>query len=543
MAYQMILVDDEILAIEGVKSDLDLQKLGISRLFTAYNVEQAKEIFDQEVIDIMLCDIEMPQETGLALLSWVREKYPNTVAIFLTSHADFKYAKEALRLGSLDFLLKPVMADDLEQVIRRAQDIIDQTSEISRSLQSHQLWMKHQSLIVERFWLDLINHTIPSNPMVIREQAERKRIPIIEDMIFLPVLISVQRWNKALDGRDKKIMEYALKNTAEEIISVDHSNGIFFYVDQGMLLGIFADSRNREWNISSLAAACSQFIESCNEYFYCDLSCYIGELVEAQAMAAMITKLREQDQNNVAFTNQVFTYAEGKHAEQKVKLPEINLWSSILKTGTREALIEEVDKYFHHIVENNVIDASLLHRFQQDFLQALYSYLNQRGIQAHQLFGDEESKGASAAAGRSVKDMLAWVRHAVNRAVDQAEAVEESTNIVETVKQYIAQNMDQDLSRESLASMVFLNRDHLTRIFKKETGFLISEYVLMERINLAKKLLSQTEIPISSIATSLGYSNFSHFAKMFKKVVEMGPSEYRMQIREPGTEHEKSKKS
>jgi len=532
MTYQMILVDDEVHAIEGVKSDLNLGKLGISRLFTANNMKQAKEIFDSEDIDIMLCDIEMPQGTGLELLSWVREHYPDTVAIFLTSHADFKYAKEALKLGSLDYLLKPVMVDDLEHAIRRAQEVIDHTSEIDRNSQSHRLWMKHQSLVIERFWLDLIDHSIPSTAEAVRRQAELLHIPVTEEMAFLPLLISVQKWTKALTGRDEKILEYALKNLAEELILSPHTNGLFFYLGRGLLLGIIVDGSNKESDLNRLKTVCGQYIESCNQYFYCNVSCYIGEPVHAYEVAAMVSKLRVQDQDNVVFTNKVFSCHEGRPTDEGTKLPEMNLWSSLLKTAKREAIIKEVEKFFHQLVESDRLDARLLHQFQQDFLQAVYSYLNQRGIQAHRLFGDEESKRISASAGRNITDMMAWVEHTVHRAMEQAEAVEESTNVVKTVQQYIAQHLDEELSRDELAAKVYLNPDYLTRIFKKETGFAISEYILLERMKRVKELLTQTDIPISAAASAVGYSNFSHFARIFKKYTGMGPSEYRIQYKE-----------
>jgi two-component system response regulator YesN len=531
MTYNLLLVDDEVHAIEGVKSDLDLNKLGISRLFTAYNAKQAKEIFDKEKIDIMLCDIEMPQGSGLELLHWVRERQMNTVTIFLTSYADFKYAKEALQLGSLDYLLKPVLADDLENVIRKAQSVIDRNSEISRISQSHQLWMKHYSLIIERFWFDLVNHTIPSNPSAIREQVEHHQLPITEEMIFLPLLISVKRWNKTLNRRDEKIMEYALKNSAEEIIMGNHANGIFIFLDCGILLGIMATSKGMNVDTDHLIEVCNQYIDSCNKYFYCDLSCYLGQAVEAHEMAGMVERLRARDRNNVALFNRVYSYDEAAHMHQPIELPDTNVWLSLLKTGTKETVIHEAEKFLDHLVQNQMIDVKILHQFHLDIMQALYSFLNMKGIQAHQLFGDEESRSVSETAGRSVRDLLAWIHHAVNKAVNQAEAVQETDTVVQTVSRYIAHHIDQDLSRETIAKLVFLNPDHLSRIFKKETGYSISDYILNERINLAKELLSQTNIPISAIASSVGYSNFSHFARIFKKYVGEGPSEYRCQMK------------
>ncbi|WP_164775410.1 response regulator transcription factor [Paenibacillus glycanilyticus] len=530
MSYQLLLVDDEIHAIEGVKSDLALDKLGISKLFTAYSMKQAKQVFSEEAVDILLCDIEMPQGSGLELLSWVREEYPNTATIFLTSHADFKYAKEAMQLGSVDYLLKPVLVDDLEAAIRKAQGVIDRNSEMSRNSEFHQLWLSHHSLIIERFWLDLIHQSIPSHPDAIRRQVELQHLPIGENSMFLPVLITVQRWKKELKRRDEKIMEYALKNSAEEMIIGNHGNGICFPLERGELLIILAGNQAAEWDEERLMQACREYIDCCNRYFYCEISCYLGQPAKTFEIADMVGKQRLSDRNNVAFHNQVFPYGFFKtSAAPPGLIPSLSSLSFLLKNGKKEDVIQEACKLIDELVCKQEMNADNLHRFHQDFLQGLYSFLHARGVQAHQLFGDQESQRLSDSADRSVTDMLAWVHYAVNKAMHQAEAVKESDSVVETVRRYIAINMDQDLSRETIAEQVFLNPDYLSRMFKKETGHSVSDYILLERIRAAKEMLSQTSVPISTIAASVGYTNFSHFAKIFKKYAGIGPSEYRNQ--------------
>ncbi|MDQ1914752.1 response regulator [Paenibacillus sp. GD4] len=530
MTYRLLLVDDEIHAIEGVKADLNLNKLGISGLFTAYNIRQAKEIFERESIDIMLCDIEMPQGSGLDLLAWVRGHHPNTATIFLTSHADFKYAKEALQLGSLDYLMKPVMVQDLEQAIRKAQSVIDRNSEANRNRISHQLWMKHHSFIIERFWLDLINHSIPSQPAAIYEHIDRHHIPITDDSYFVPVLISVQHWKKALKRRDERILEYALKNCAEEMIISNHGNGICFQLDRGILLVILHGDKEAVSECGEQMEVYSQYLHACNRYFYCDLSCFVGGTVQVHEMAGMVAKLRTRDRNNVAFLNQVFPYDYQELAEQPAQLPALSVVSSLLKSGTKDAVLQEIEKYLGDLVSKQEMDAKILHQFHQDFMQVLYSFLNIKGIQAHQLFGDEESRSMLEAAGHSVSNMLAWVQHSLGKAMYQTEVVKETDTVIQSVKKYISLNIDQDLSRETIAEQAFLNPDYLSRIFKKETGYTISEYVLYERIKLAKELLSQTNVPISSIASAVGHTNFSHFTKIFKKYAGVGPTEYRNQF-------------
>ncbi|MGO4273675.1 response regulator, partial [Paenibacillus sp. TAF58] len=420
MSYHLLIVDDEVLAIEGVKLDLDLNKLGISKLLTAINIRQAKDLFVKERIDILLCDIEMPQGSGFDLLSWVKEHHPNTATIFFTSHANFKYAKEALQLGSIDYLLKPVRAVDLENAIRKAQAVIDRSSEYTRNSQSHQLWLKHHAFIIERFWVDLINHSIPSQPAAIRDQVELHHIPITEESVFLPILISVQRWKKGLNRRDEKILEYALKNSAEEILIGDGSNGICFHLDRGMLLIIMVANRGTNWEYEQLYRACQQYIHSCNDYFYCDLSCYFGHSVEAYEMAEMVGELRRHDRNNVAYVNQVFLQNDSGSSMPPAKLPALGVVASLMKTGTKEAVVHEVESILGGLVINQGMDAEILHHFNQNFTQVVFTYLNLRGIEVNQLFGDEESRRISESAVRSITDMVAWVRHAVSKAMIHA---------------------------------------------------------------------------------------------------------------------------
>jgi len=530
MSYQLLLVDDEVHAIEGVKSDLDLAKLNINQLFIANNVKQAREILLQEHIDILLCDIEMPKGSGLELLSWIRDQQYSTVTIFLTSHADFRYAKEALQLGSMDYLLKPVLKEELEQVITKAQQEIDKHSEMNKMItRSHQLWTKHHSLINERFWIDIINQTIPANRVAIREQIELHQLPITDEMKFLPILISIQQWNKKFNRRDEKIMEYALKNSAEEMLLSSERRGMFFYLERGQLLGILSmEQANHDLN--TIQQLCHQYIQSCNQYFYCDLSCYIGQPVEAYQMAIMTAELSKSNRNNVAEYNRVFVMKEQEKEAPSITLPEMSLWLSRLKSGNGEQIIREIEKFIEQHVRSQSINAMVLNQLWQDLVQAIYSYLHIEEVQVHKLFGDEQSIALSMKANYSVRDLLQWASYAITKAINHVEKIKQSDTVVQSVQKYIAQNIDQELSRESIADMVFLNPDHLSRLFKKETGLSISEYILRERINKAKELLGQKEISVGVVSASVGYTNFSHFARIFKKYVGVGPSDYRNKL-------------
>ncbi|MGO4374870.1 helix-turn-helix domain-containing protein, partial [Paenibacillus sp. MCAF20] len=272
------------------------------------------------------------------------------------------------------------------------------------------------------------------------------------------------------------------------------------------------------------------YIESCNRYFYCDLTCYVGHSVQVHEMAPMVKALRVMDFKNVVYANEVFHYRVNDASGQAFELPALSSILSLLKTAPKEKVIEVVENLLDELVFNQEIDADTLHRFNQDFVQVLYSFLHARGIQVHQLFGDEDSMRISDQAGRSITNMKIWVRHAIHRATNQADAFKETGSIVEKIKRFIAMNIDQDLSREIIAEQVYMNPSYLSKFFKKETGYSLSDYVLVERIKQAKELLTQTNVSISTIAASVGYTHFSHFSKIFKKYAGICPTEYRSQF-------------
>lgn len=103
----------------------------------------------------------------------------------------------------------------------------------------------------------------------------------------------------------------------------------------------------------------------------------------------------------------------------------------------------------------------------------------------------------------------------------------EGADVIGQVVRYIREHINQDLKRSDLAELVHLNIDYLSRVFKKEKGVTLNDYIVFEKLNVAENLLKTTRLPISLIATKVGYSNFSYFSKLYKKVKGRSPAEER----------------
>ena len=119
MEFSILIVDDDKLLADKLEETVQWEKIGISMVFTAYNIRQAQKLLEEFPIQFLLCDIDMPQGSGLELLEWIRSRQMEIECVFLSSYANFAYAQKALRLSAREYLLKPISNQDLEAILSR----------------------------------------------------------------------------------------------------------------------------------------------------------------------------------------------------------------------------------------------------------------------------------------------------------------------------------------------------------------------------------------------------------------------------------------
>lgn len=125
----LLMINDEVLTAETMRTDIDWKVYGIDQVFTAYSADSARECIEKNPVDILLCDIEMPGENGLSLLRWCRDNKKTMECIFLTCHAAFSYAQEAISLGCQDYILVPEKYENIGQAVLKVVNRIIQRQE------------------------------------------------------------------------------------------------------------------------------------------------------------------------------------------------------------------------------------------------------------------------------------------------------------------------------------------------------------------------------------------------------------------------------
>jgi two-component system, response regulator YesN len=138
---RLLIVDDGQYIVEYLKHLLDWRKFGIESVETTTNSIEAKNILDQNQIAILITDIRMPEVSGIDLLEHINEKNLRTKVVFLSGYSEFEYSQKAIRLGAVDYLLKPVDKDDMEKTMKHVSKSIDKQQQ-----NNHITWEKFDGL-------------------------------------------------------------------------------------------------------------------------------------------------------------------------------------------------------------------------------------------------------------------------------------------------------------------------------------------------------------------------------------------------------------
>jgi two-component system response regulator YesN len=115
--YKVLLVDDEVLVREAISSNINWNSLGYELIGTCKNGKDAKEFLIKNTVDLLITDVCMPFVDGLELTKYVYENIPDIRVVILSGYSEFEYAKKAVKYRVLEYLLKPVTASELSEIL------------------------------------------------------------------------------------------------------------------------------------------------------------------------------------------------------------------------------------------------------------------------------------------------------------------------------------------------------------------------------------------------------------------------------------------
>lgn len=528
----LLIVDDEYYSVENLRNKLDWPALGFQQVLCAYSMAQAQEIFAREKIHVMLCDIEMPQGSGLSLLEWVRDRRLGTECVFLTCYAKFDYASKALHLGSCDYLLKPVEKDELAAAIARAIERV-QHQEAQRLNALHaDYWASGAAQRAKQFWFRLANGLIaPTRREIDRELRVHRLTSGWMDQTFCPVLLDCVPTERT-DQWEINLYEYAVINILQEVFfslesaedcqKTDFARVVVKLNRQQYLIPLPAPE-----NRTALLAQCKNALTACADVLPGIFRLFAGGACRIEQIPAVCSDLQQESRERIARENMVFDAASRAASEDApAALPDKH-WGDLLLERRFDELQQEIQLSLLRLSQRSGARRRDLTVFYHDFSQMLYAHLDRSGASAHKLFATPELEALSENACSSVRDMERWTRAVLAAYREHINAVQEASTVIEEVRRYIREHLAEELSRNELAAAVYLSPDYLSHLFPEKTGMSLTAYITGERIRRAKELLVQNHLSIRDVALASGFQNISYFSKQFKRVTGMTPQEFR----------------
>lgn len=519
----ILIVDDDAHVVRSIQKNIDWKALDVDTVYTANSARQARSVLEVYDVDVLLSDIEMPQASGLDLLEWVRQKDLRVEAIFLTSYANFEYARRAISLESLEYFLKPVDYDKLTDGLRRALGKARANRQNHLNKAQSESWKKSRPEILSYFWKQVVDGHYRSDPAALLKFMQDNLLPYSSESRFIPMLIKPLDRNGALDEYIPTDLTHDLQSCVHGLFDEKNHLPSILILEGGCWV-LLLEECPPTCSPVSLERLADELIRGIRARFCIDLFCGIGDCCFIYELYQSLHDIQEMLDDNVQCVNQVLFLHGYERREIPYDAELVNALKAHLDENNLPAFVRAAQSCLDELVKKRRVNTQILKLFRLDVTQMIYAYLHQAHIQTHEFFGSPDSERYYENAIASVEDMKAYVRRLASVS-DQSTRREKS--VVDLLLEYIDEHYQSEISRSDLAQAVYLNQDYVSRLFKKEVGQSISSYIISKRMAHARALLRDSRIPINEISTRVGYDSFAYFSKLFKKSEGVSPNEYR----------------
>ncbi|MDG0790293.1 response regulator [Cohnella ginsengisoli] len=546
--YRMLIVDDLTVIVDGLMSLFGKQRDLELELYEAYSACEAIDILREVKIDIVLSDIKMPGMEGIELLREIRLYWPDCKVIFLSSFDDFNYVKGAISGGGFDYILKTEPDVNIVNAVRKAVAELNDEYEARKRLHQANLQKKQAVPVLrQQFFRMHLQDEVVHNAARLRDSFEEMEIELAADLPMLLLIGRVDSWEGKSQVSERRLLLYALQNIAEEHLRVS-----------AQLVSFAADESNVVWLIQPKEEMPkeSEVWEKLWSFVYGTLESIrkiVGDLLKipvsfllghtpvrwdkiSTAYDALRTLFLSEwgTGRGVILTDRFvpdpsrMSVDSTKSRLQSQKMKKMSLLGHYLETGARQ----DFERVFQEIVEgvkeeqrSGFLKLEMFHGLAAIFLAYLNHYPPNREIVASIVLdklshADPNSSWDDIVSYYSKLSELMFEHHTESD-------VRNELDVVSEINDFIEKHLSEDLSLTRIGRHVHLNPAYMSRIYKQSTGYGLSEYINMIRLEKAKDLLKHSVLKIYEISSMVGYDSRLSFIRFFKTNMGVTPQEFR----------------
>ena len=531
----LLLVDDEPMLLKSMAAN-GWERIGIECVLQASSGLEAAEILKTTSVDLVVTDIRMPGMDGLQLCKHIQERYPRTKCILLSGYGEFEYARDAIRYGTANYLLKPVKDEELMDEVARVKSLIERERERIGSFEEARRTLHvHLPLLRSNLLIDLLAGNSESHSELARKMDEY-RLPFELGRECAMLLIRLDGGFGESD-EDSTLYEFAVLNIAGELLESDFhvwsckdSYGYLCY----MLQAKTTDRGSSDGRIhdATLDRTAQELQAKVFGYLKGRISVLIGspcrlpeQVAEPyrQSLNAIrkvprsergIVVRAEESRPQIAPLHSLYSppsfqqlLEAGRWADARVKLSSVFEELRARKLDTEEHMLEIVCSltnsflYIAHLQSKTLMELS--------------------GLEAD-LASDPRRLSQSGRVAEWAGKLLDSLE-----SVSVRELKDAKNQLIVKIHRFIEERIAEDVSLQKIADHVKLHPVYLSSLYKQEMKENISDFILRYRMEKAGILLRATDIKIYELASRMGFQNPPYFSKLFKNYYGVTPQEYR----------------
>lgn len=515
--YKVLLVDDEKQIIKGITQILNWNELHCSVIGEAYNgkmgIEQALALKP----DIIVTDIKMPFIEGLDMIAEIQKKLPYVKFIVLSGFSEFEYAKQGLKLGVKDYVLKPLDELDLEQALKRIVDELNlekkQRDEIS---QYKELSAAGRILLQEQLLRDLLNSGENNKDLI--EELEEQEIKLKHNYITC----MVAHFESHHADWAQKPISIEIKNEYMLIVFRYSHNECAIILNHSWKKGL-----NYHTTINNLKHSLAHTYKD-------QMSLGVGSTYNT--LRHLGTSFEEAKLANGYFIlgneEHIIYYDDIQNSDSIIKLPEtlLNKVLVAVEQLNKDHLSQAIDDIINFLENSSHIKQV---NFRKQCLNLYLMTANKMTpIQVQELnhlVSDNLLSIENKTLSWSLDMYKTWMNKFFHTIIQwkKEHQIHKKHDVIEEVLIYIDNHFSENLSLSSIAEHFYITPNYLSQLFRKKTNDTFLGYLTKRRIEKAKKLLLDSDAMIYEVCRQVGYEDLKYFRKIFEKNVGMKPSEFK----------------
>ncbi|MBU5356015.1 response regulator [Paenibacillus barcinonensis] len=539
-----LLVDDEQHVRHAIRLLGNWEELGIDVLLEAADGHEAIEAITAHQPEIILSDMRMPGKDGMALLEWISAHNPHSKVIVISGYDDFELVRHAIRHGGMDYLLKPVEAEELNaSLLKAVKAWMDEETSRTESAR--------QSIVVNRMRPHYQDRLLTE--LAIGRGSRSAHIQRLQEELNLPCHIPVCSVAVTslshLDAdclakyrSQPDLLIFSVLNVCAEMLSTPAEGVSFHQLNQPdeIVLLHWGSQSSLEHILGTINDGLEQTIQrrlhfgisSCKNY---------PDGISAAYLEASSTLWRR----NILLTRQrIHAITETTSRNKGKRLTSFEEPMRIAAMSCRAASVSAaVAEWLDPFTELEAISAEQLQLWIQELEWMLDRWLEDREhTTVHEEESDEEQKPPLTELPFDSEGLLSFslLRSLLEHrllAAGKAITAQHHTDPdpMTEIARYMDAHYQEDLSLQQIAARFYLSREYISRKFKQQFGLNWSEYLGKLRINNAKLLLHNPSLRVAAISEMVGFQDEKYFSKVFKKIEGITPAEYRKTVIHTGT--------